>query len=374
MLSVFDSRYRLKNPIGSGGFGSVFVAEDVQARREVAVKVQTNPAKHQELHNEAEIYQLLKNTTGFPTYYSAGCDSDRHYIALELLGKPISALLREHDRKFTLKTCLMLIDQMLVRIEYIHDKGYIHRDIKPANFLMGIGSKSNTVHLIDFGLSARYLDSHGVHIRGNNWQEFVGTPIFASVNSMSDDCVSRRDDMQSLGYVFIYLMCGTLPWREAMVGTDEKALFSAMLASKMEMSVDKLCGSLPEEFAKYMKAVLALEFEERPDYAGYRQMFRDLFIRSGFVYDYRFDWLDRLKPQLSFSTDLRRQIMLSESNRTQNNSASLIPQLKVTAMSSRGGPHELSASNSQYRHLRQFVNVKPGQMKPPKMLTLRKPE
>ena len=190
------------------------MGEDIHAHREVAVKVQTDPAKHQEIHNEAEIYQLLKSTTGFPTYYGAGCDSDRHYIVLELLGKPVSALLREHDRKFTLKTCLMLIDQMLVRMEYIHDKGYIHRDIKPANFLMGMGSKSNTVHLIDFGPGARYLDSHGVHIRGNNWQDFVGTPIFASVNSMSGDCVSRRDDMQSLGYVFIYMMCGTLPWRD----------------------------------------------------------------------------------------------------------------------------------------------------------------
>ena len=372
MLTVFDSRYRLKGPIGTGGFGAVFFGEDIKAHREVAIKIQSDPAKLPELQNEAEIYDALKGTTGFPMYYGQGCDHERHYIAVELLGKSVDSLSKEHGRKFSLKTCLMLIDQMIMRIEYVHNKGYIHKDLKPENFLLGMGSKSNTVHLIDFGLSVRYLDKDGNHLRGNNWQEFAGTPIFASVNTMSGDSVSRRDDMQSLGYVFVYLMLGTLPWIEIIAGTRDKAQFPAILASKTSTSPEKLCAGLPEEFARYMKAVTGLAFEERPDYAGYRQMFRDLFIRSGFVYDNKFDWLQRLKPQLSFTADVKRQMLLAET--TRNNSSNRIqPGARVT-LASHDHRREMSSSNSQFRHLRQFVNVSPGQrVKSPRNLASGKP-
>ena len=61
--------------------------------------------------------------------------------------------------RFTMKTVLMLADQMIGRIEYVHNKNFIHRDIKPDNFLMGIGRHCNKLFLIDFGLAKKYRDN-----------------------------------------------------------------------------------------------------------------------------------------------------------------------------------------------------------------------
>ena len=84
---------------------------------------------------------------------------------MDLLGPSIEDLFNFQKRKFTLKTTLMLGDQMLSRIEYIHSKGYLHRDLKPDNFLMGVGKKKTQVYAIDFGLAKKYKDSKtGLHI------------------------------------------------------------------------------------------------------------------------------------------------------------------------------------------------------------------
>lgn len=303
----------MKNAIGSGSFGNVFVCEDIETQTEVAVKLQTDPVKSARLRTETEVYTHLHGAEGFPHFYGAGVDKETHFIALELLGKSLRVLTREQNKQLSLKTCLILIDQMLARVEYIHNKGYIHRDLKPSNFLIGRGAKSNTLYLIDFGLSLRYVDMAGGH-KGPDWHvEFAGTPIFASINSMNGGPISRRDDMQSLGYIFVYMMLGTLPWKSLHSGSKSES-FNAIRATKMSTSVSELCGRLPREFLVFLNSVMSLKFEERPDYATYRRMFRELFMRSDFVYDYRFDWLSRLRPQVSF-TGVRKQVFWCEGNR-----------------------------------------------------------
>lgn len=91
---------------------------------------------------------------------------------------------------------------MLDAIKQFHCHGYVHNDIKPHNFVVGLGSKSNKVHLLDFGFSSSYVDAAtGRHIAFEKTNKLQGTPFYASLNTLCGYVKSRRDDVESLGYV-----------------------------------------------------------------------------------------------------------------------------------------------------------------------------
>lgn len=132
---------------------------------------------------------------------------------MDLLAQNLEELFVMCKRSFTLKTVLMLADQLISNLEYIHFKNFVHRDIKPENFLIGSGRKSHVVHTIDFGLSKRYRDVRTYeHVPLKDGKPIIGKCRYASINSHKGMEQSRRDDMEALGYMLIYFLKGTLPW------------------------------------------------------------------------------------------------------------------------------------------------------------------
>jgi serine/threonine protein kinase len=166
------------------------------------------------LFYEAKLYNTLQGGSGIANVKWCGVDGEENVLVIDLLGPSLEDLLVYCGRKFTLKTVLMLADQMITRIEFMHSKGYLHRDIKPDNFLMGLGRKANQVYIIDFGLAKRYRDSTtNRHIPYRENKNLTGTARYASCNTHLGIEQSRRDDLESLGYVLLYFLRGSLPWQ-----------------------------------------------------------------------------------------------------------------------------------------------------------------
>ncbi|XP_054314259.2 casein kinase I isoform X1 [Pongo pygmaeus] len=284
------NRYRLGRKIGSGSFGDIYLGTDIAAGEEVAIKLECVKTKHPQLHIESKIYKMMQGGVGIPTIRWCGAEGDYNVMVMELLGPSLEDLFNFCSRKFSLKTVLLLADQMISRIEYIHSKNFIHRDVKPDNFLMGLGKKGNLVYIIDFGLAKKYRDARThQHIPYRENKNLTGTARYASINTHLGIEQSRRDDLESLGYVLMYFNLGSLPWQGLKAATKRQK-YERISEKKMSTPIEVLCKGYPSEFATYLNFCRSLRFDDKPDYSYLRQLFRNLFHRQGFSYDYVFDW------------------------------------------------------------------------------------
>ncbi|KAI3691153.1 hypothetical protein L2E82_49372 [Cichorium intybus] len=309
MERIVGDKYKLGRKIGSGSFGEIFLATHVDTHEIVAVKMENRQTKHPQLLYEAKLYNYLQGIVGIAGIHWSGVDIQDNVLVLDLLGPSLEDLFVYCGRKFSLKTVLMLADQMLTRIELMHAKGFLHRDLKPDNFLMGLGRKANQVYVIDFGLAKRYRDpTTSCHIPYKANKNLTGTARYASCNTHLGIEQSRRDDLESLGYVFLYFLRGSLPW-QGLKGATKKQKYDKICEKKVATPIEVLCKNHHVEFASYFHYCRSLTFEQRPDYGFLKRLFRDLFTREGFDFDYVFDW-----------TILKHQ--QSEKNKPQNHSTS----------------------------------------------------
>ncbi|KAE9585928.1 hypothetical protein Lal_00010246 [Lupinus albus] len=284
------NKFRLGRKLGSGSFGEIYLGTNIQTNEDVAVKLEKAKTKHPQLLYESKLYKILQGGTGIPNVRWFGVEGEYNVLVMDLLGSSLEDLFNFCSRKLSLKTVLMLADQMINRVEYVHSKSYLHRDIKPDNFLMGLGRRANQVYAIDFGLAKKYRDnSTHQHIPYRENRNLTGTARYASMNTHLGIEQSRRDDLESLGFVLMYFLRGSLPWQGLKAG-NKKQKYEKISEKKVSTSIESLCHGYPSEFASYFHYCRSLRFDDKPDYAYLKRLFRDLFIREGLQFDYVFDW------------------------------------------------------------------------------------
>jgi len=296
--NFIPNNYSIIEEIGKGSFGTVLKCK--HNNKIVALKIEKyNNINEQKLNKELYIYNKLKDIEGIPNIYNYidYKEQKKSILVLEYLGPTLEQLFNFCNRKFTLKTNLLIIDQLITRLENIHCHGILHKDLKPENFLIGYYDK-NLIYLIDFGLSVNYINnrnfSHNIY---NKNVSFAGTLRYSSINNHKGIEQSRRDDLESLGYIIIYLFTGTLPWK-GIKGNNNKHTQKLIYEKKVNINLKNLCNNLPNEVYKYMSYCKNLEFYQQPDYDYLRNLFYKLMLKNNIKKDNNYDWNIKAKNMI----------------------------------------------------------------------------
>ncbi|GLV38344.1 Casein kinase Ialpha [Carabus blaptoides fortunei] len=284
---IFVGRYEMVEEIGKGSYSVVYSGIDKLTNERVAMKLECLANEKLTLAHESVIYDHLRDQDGFPEIYHAGQEHGFNVLVMELLGPTLKKIFTDRG-KFSLKAVLMLGDQLLLRLEQLHKIGYIHRDIKLANLIMGRGDKCDQVYIIDIGLGKQYKYGN-LHILHKKNQILVGNPAFASRRAHLKHEISRRDDLESLGFVFMYLLRGNLPWRGIPADTMAQKL-RQIEEIKLATTIESLCEGFPQEFVQYFHYCRGLKFTAEPDYTYLRQLLRSVGEQMNITYDNVFEW------------------------------------------------------------------------------------
>jgi serine/threonine protein kinase len=247
---IIANKYKIIKSIGEGSFGKIYSAENIRTREMVALKSEPLKSELKMLKYEAKVYQYLGNKIGFPQVKWFGIEGDKYFMALTLMDYSLKYF--KDSITFSLSDIFLIGKKMIERIEFIHFKGIIHRDIKPDNFLI----KDEELYLIDFGLCKKWQNKIGKHIEEKIGKTPLGTPNFISINVHNGIEPSRRDDLESIGYILLFLILKEdLPWSKCI-----------SLQNIIEKKIRILDNKLPVFLKNYLNYCRNLSFSENPDY------------------------------------------------------------------------------------------------------------
>ncbi|KAI7817878.1 kinase-like domain-containing protein [Gamsiella multidivaricata] len=268
--TVIGGEYLVLGKIGEGSFGEVFRATHIASGVDYAIKREPIDVPHPQLEHEAKVYGILAGGDGIPKLRWFGKEGVYNAMVIDLLGPNL---------------------KQISHLRFIHSRGLVYRDVKPENFLL-----DPHLSIVDFGLASHYRDASGKHIpnRGSTKHK-VGTARYASINIHCGREHTRRDDIESVGYMLLELMIGTLPW-SGISARNSRQGWAKMREIKEDIDLDELCEGLPRGFMTYIGYTRSLRFDEEPDYEYLQNLLRSCAGpcswpngRYGYGYDYDVD-------------------------------------------------------------------------------------
>jgi len=277
-----DSKYSIIEFVGKGKFGEVFKGENRFTREVVAIKIEMNNQSRLLKHETEMLHFLFKNgCVGIPLLYWFGLHNALPTMIMTYYDCPCTV------ETFSRNPSHYII-QMISLIENIHKYGVIHRDIKPSNFMFRNGG--DIIHLIDFGFSTFYLDENGQHKPNGLREDIIGTPQYISYFIHNGHEPSRRDDLISLGFVYLFLCFGfpngndtcdiqdtaNMHSREKIVYPEHHIKHPEMLKKREWKKLECLAAFFAEtDIFKYLQHCYSLQHDEKPHYSVLRRFFTE---------------------------------------------------------------------------------------------------
>lgn len=328
-----------------------------------------------DINEEAKISILLSDCLGFPHFYYYGVEDSKSVLITSQLGKSLQNLFYDCNLNFSLKTLLMITDQLLERLEFLYHSGIVHGRISPEHILIDrftAQNNPNTLYLINFEHAEKFRSNieNGVKVPFNlicqdalnvsspsstfeeiplkkySYDATSNAEDFLPVSALCKEDLTPKSDLESLVYVLVYFYNqGKLPW------SNEKSTID----HKISILAEELCAGMPDEFTTFTKMIKALAPDDTPNYSEYRQLFRNLFMKNNYVYDGVFDW--NKQKIISFSFNDNFDFIKSASSNANlfcnnnSNSSNPIPlSLSSTRKNLRSNPtfvrHSLTKSTS----------------------------
>jgi len=267
---IIQNKYKIVERLGSGAFGSIYKGVNQRNKKEVAIKIESFDASIKLLKHETTVLNYLysEGVRSTPTIFWYGTYGENLCAVMTLYEKSLFDVVNGTSYQNKIYQIML---QCVCGIENIHRKFVIHRDVKPHNIMF----KEGFLYFIDLGLSTFYLNDKRVHILDQGSHDPIGTPKWMSYYIHEGHRASRRDDLISLGYVFLFLLRGgNLPWDNIMPdGTNEEK--HRVRAEKKQLSV--LIKDLNNEvLIQYFRICYGLEFEEEPNYYALKDILKTI--------------------------------------------------------------------------------------------------
>lgn len=313
---MVENRFLTLRVLGSGSFGVVYAAFDIERRAPVALKLEWPRGGRKSIHDrEIKILRHVSNSEAVPVLIAYGQTSEEFYVkhsdlkkkdkrraqgdippgpykftCMAMEGRTLNEVFNERMtlslRRDRLK---LVIVNLLICIESIHKMGVVHRDIKPQNFIVG-RDDPNRVYVIDFGLSKFYMKpvagpdgkasplGTGKHVECTQGHKPCGTCRYASLRCHQGEAQSRRDDLEAIGYMMLYLLNGSLPW-QSLTPDEMKNKWKIVHDRKARIDLKDLCANALG-MSDYLFYCRCLDHPEQPDYQYLREIVLSLWLND----------------------------------------------------------------------------------------------
>ena len=283
MNTKIANKYIIYENIGSGCFGSIYSGVNSKTDVKVAIKMEPIDSSIRILKHETSILKYLyeHGSRDIPIVYWFGIHNNNSCLVMSLYDCSLYDYIQTKPLSINKINAIMVT--LISILKSIHNKLIIHRDIKPQNVML----KNGELFLIDFGFATFYVDDCANHlIDDGNRQNIIGTPKYVSFHVHCGSLPSRRDDLISLGYMYVYLASRKLPW-DTLVPSDEinseydethilNYKNKQRAALKRFDSIRIACIEINKQIENFIKYCYYIQYDDLPNYDALIDIFSNV--------------------------------------------------------------------------------------------------
>jgi hypothetical protein len=289
-IELVAKKYKIQKKIGEGKFGVVYSGFHQKTKEPVAIKIEYSRTPTKLLKNEVSLMKYLYDhgCRNIPIVYWYGLYSDSLCLVMSFYECSLNDYILKKELPLNKMASIMIY--AIEILESIHKNYVLHRDIKPHNFML----KDGQLYIIDFGLSTFYIDEKTIHLEdlGPANEHIIGSPKYVSYNMHEGYTLSRRDDLISLGYMYLYLYYRELPWDKLINNTNFEEILDETnvlhYKNKQRREHKKIenilkyynafelekCNEINQSIFEYLNYCYKLKYQDNPNYDGLKELFR----------------------------------------------------------------------------------------------------